>query len=124
VLNVSVRIRKWPTKKLLEDKVVVQLKRYVGEIFTGVVSRSPVLTGSFRASWHVSFGVPEFVEINHADSLAPRPPPTFAWPDGYVIGQPIYITNGQPYAQRLEYGWSSQAPHGIIRVTLASVRFK
>jgi hypothetical protein len=30
-----------------------------------------------------------------------------------------YITNNLPYAERLEYGWSGQAPSGMIRLSLA-----
>lgn len=31
------------------------------------------------------------------------------------------INNPQPYAQRVEYGWSTQAPRGVVRVTLLEV---
>ena len=124
MLSVRVRIYKWPTKKVLEDKAVTQIRRYVGEIFESIVARSPVLTGSFRASWQVSFGAPEYAKVNSEDKNAPLPAPVFVWPEGYRFGDMIYITNGQPYAQRLEYGWSSQAPHGVVRVALASVKFK
>jgi hypothetical protein len=34
-----------------------------------------------------------------------------------VNGQTIFITNSLPYAQRLEYGWSKQAPLGVVRIT-------
>lgn len=33
--------------------------------------------------------------------------------------QDIYITNSLPYAIPVEYGWSSQAPAGMVRVTVA-----
>ena len=122
MLRARVTIRKWPSDTDLEAKAVSQLKRFVGAIFDGVVKRSPVYTGSFRASWLVSFGTPSYNEVNGTNSLIPLAPPTFVWPDNYRLGQSIYVTNGQPYAQRLEYGWSQQAPQGVIRVTLASVR--
>ena len=28
------------------------------------------------------------------------------------------LKNDQPYAQRVEYGWSSQAPNGMLRLTI------
>lgn len=34
----------------------------------------------------------------------------------------IYITNSLPYAERIEYGYSTQAPAGMLRVTV--VRFQ
>lgn len=30
----------------------------------------------------------------------------------------VTITNRQPYAYRVEYGWSTQAPAGMLRITL------
>src|SRR5690606_26051368 len=32
--------------------------------------------------------------------------------------QDVIIYNQQPYAHRVEYGWSSQAPQGMVRVTI------
>ncbi len=29
------------------------------------------------------------------------------------------ITNSQPYAERVEYGWSTQAPEGMLRRSIA-----
>ena len=29
------------------------------------------------------------------------------------------LTNNLPYAERLEYGWSNQAPQGMVRVNVA-----
>jgi hypothetical protein len=29
-----------------------------------------------------------------------------------------YIQNNLPYAERLENGWSKQAPHGMVKITL------
>ncbi len=31
----------------------------------------------------------------------------------------VTITNAQPYAQRVENGWSSQAPYGMMRKSIA-----
>ena len=28
------------------------------------------------------------------------------------------VSNDQPYAQRVEFGWSTQAPNGMLRVTI------
>jgi hypothetical protein len=35
-------------------------------------------------------------------------------------GEIIYLTNSLPYARRLEYGWSKQAPAGMVRITVAN----
>lgn len=36
----------------------------------------------------------------------------------FPIGETAYITNSLPYAIPLEFGHSTQAPHGMVRVTL------
>jgi hypothetical protein len=38
------------------------------------------------------------------------------------LGGVIYLTNSLPYAQRLEHGWSKQAPTGMVRKS--AVMFK
>lgn len=38
---------------------------------------------------------------------------------GKTTNQNVLIYNNQPYAQRVETGWSSQAPQGMMRVTVA-----
>ena len=35
-------------------------------------------------------------------------------------GMEFYFTSNLPYAERLEYGWSEQAPAGMVRVSVAS----
>jgi len=32
----------------------------------------------------------------------------------------LWLTNNLPYAMRVEYGWSTQAPSGMVRVTIAA----
>lgn len=123
MLSARVKIHSWPEKADIEAVVITQVKRYVAEIYNGVVMRSPVLTGSFRAAWTVSIGTPQFREVRN-ESGVPLAPPPFVFPSGYMLGQDLFIANGQPYAERIEYGWSNQAPHGVLRVTLASVLFK
>ena len=92
----------------------------VKRIFEGVVARTPVRTGSARASWVVSVGHPVFIYRNYGDHLSPLPPPSFP----LLVVPPyakVYIANGAPYIVELEYGSSNQAPQGMLRVTLASL---
>lgn len=72
--------------------------------------------GRFRASWTVSKGFPtteappESTDVNRALSEA-------AEVLALGLGDVLYLVNNLPYAQRLEYGWSSQAPAGVVRLT-------
>lgn len=84
--------------------------------------RSPVDTGSFRASWRVAFNTVDKSITDGGASGTPLPPPEFYWPVGFHPGDMVYISNSQPYAVKLEYGWSKQAPMGIARVTAASMK--
>lgn len=34
-------------------------------------------------------------------------------------GKTIIIYNEQPYAERVEYGWSTQAPNGMLRISVS-----
>lgn len=79
-----------------------------------IIKRSPVDTGRFRNNWQFSIDAPatgkdpggsnELDLVNTANKMVP--------------GNTFYMTNNLPYAERLEYGWSGQAPQGVVRVTL------
>lgn len=105
------------------EKGAVKLTKEVAQaVFEGVVRRSPVLTGKFRASWRVSVNAPDYVVppriVPGSQPVIPAPD----WPGINVrIGDLIYISNGAPYGERLENGWSQQAPNGMLALTLAEV---
>lgn len=76
--------------------------------------------GRFRGNWQLSFGEPASQEIDRIDangsatiSAASAALATF------TAGPSIYLVNNLPYAHRLEYeAWSSQAPAGMVRITV------
>lgn len=81
-----------------------------------IIKRSPVDTGRFRGNWQFT--------INSAASgkLASIGDPSGALisaSQGWESGSSFYMTNNLPYAERLEYGWSAQAPSGMVRVVLS-----
>lgn len=96
---------------------------YAERLFGEFVARSPVYTGSFRASWRVSVnGIDESITKGGSPE-APLPAPVFPGiPKHFKLGDTVVISNSQPYALRLENGWSKQAPAGIVKVTLAFVK--
>lgn len=110
------------TKRNLNDAV----RGVVLELGTRIVQRSPVDTGRFRGQWQIAAGGPDIRTNEPFDKQALGSPPsaaTFARWQGEVnaatIGSTFYITNSLPYARKLEYeGWSSQAPAGMVRVTV------
>lgn len=105
----------------LEESVKRKTERATQKIYDSVVKLSPVDTGNFVSSWTVSEGRPVFVrrEEGSRDSVLSAPRVKVRANSTFPV---FYITNGQPYGQRLEYGWSDQAPQGMIRITMSGLR--
>ena len=93
------------------------------KLFSAIIKASPVDTGRFRNNWFAAAG-----------PTPSRETTTYTGKQGTaainraskVIGESrgmgwteLTLTNNLPYAQRLEYGWSKQAPTGIVRVNVA-----
>lgn len=84
----------------------------------GVVMRSPVDTGRFRANWNFGIGSRD---TSTSASVDPTGSATVARLMAEIksttAGQVYYLSNALPYAMRLEQGWSKQAPAGMVRLT-------
>lgn len=91
----------------------------MAEVDARLKMKSPVDTGRFRASWTIGLGqldttVAPDTKTGQVAVADPRIP-------AIVIGQTYFHGNSLPYARRLEYGWSGQAPNGMVRLTAAEV---
>lgn len=90
------------------------VKKITMDTVQSLVVSSPVDTGAYRASHIISVGSGDY---------GVREPSTNAVQDAAIqavkfkLGSLIYIQNNQPYAERLENGWSDQAPQGIYGLT-------
>lgn len=107
-------------------KVLTHLQQATAQVLLLLVAetdywlkeRSPVLTGRFRASWTIALGqvdptvAPPVPKGGLATVAAPQIP-------AVAFGDVVYLANSLPYARRLEYGWSQQAPAGMVRITAA-----
>lgn len=113
----SLDISKFVQKAKLDTDTVI---RKVGaDVLRSLVEMSPVDTGRFRANWVVSYG-PTTEIITGLDrsgietiNKGLRLIQVFNPENGE-----LWITNGLPYARRLEYGYSGQAPAGMVRITV------
>lgn len=104
----------------VNDSVARKTEELAEKIFDGVVDRSPVSSGGFRASWSAMKGSPTFQYVIGGSPGNPLPRPSY--PKIRVkAGEAIHITNGSPQGGRLENGHSSQAPNGMVALTLASL---
>lgn len=76
--------------------------------------------GRFRANWRVADSAPDTTTTDEIDAAG-----SATLEDGqqkilsFKIGGTLYLTNSLPYAQPLEYGHSTQAPEGMVRLTVA-----
>lgn len=87
------------------------------ELFRDVVLMSPVDTGRFRGNWTVARGNPDFTTSERTDKSASAAVAAEAL--NLPVGSIVWLANGLPYARALEYGHSKQAPHGMVRLSLA-----
>lgn len=101
------------------DKAEMVVRGAALELGGQMVDRSPVDTGRFKNAWVTSTGAadpsrPQGADKSGARSLAVLNERIAAWKPG----QTIWILNNLPYAKRLEYGWSQQAPGGMVRLAV------
>ena len=96
--------------------------RKVGaQIAQGIILMTPVDTGHARANWQATFDQPANGEIAGNDpgggqTVALTTAVAMSWDT--AKGGSLFLTNKLPYIERLEEGWSGQAPAGMVRVTL------
>lgn len=106
--------------KLRTDTVI---RKAGAEVLASVVNRSPVDTGRFRANWVVSYEPTTKTTLNLDRSGIDTINRGLKVIQLLNPGQDeLWITNGLPYARRLEYGWSQQAPAGMVRITVREWR--
>ncbi|MCW2309724.1 HK97 gp10 family phage protein [Rhodobium gokarnense] len=106
----------------VEDKLTLVLQKIAMETLSRVVLRTPVDSGRARGSWVVSLEsptdeVPAGVDpggaatINRGSSII----------TGLHEPKVTYVQSNLPYINRLENGWSGQAPNGMVAVTVAEI---
>lgn len=87
----------------------------------GLVSGQGYVGGRFRGNWQFSIDSPATEELDRIDpSGSEAITALITQVQALTIGQTAYIVNNLPYAIPLEYGHSTQAPAGMVRVTLAN----
>ena len=99
------------------------LKKYATVALTRIVSRTPVDTGVARWGWSeagLGLGVKVPQPNNQADAAQIDPG---EYEENLSSTRPyIRFANNVSYILALEYGWSKQAPLGMVRLTMAELR--
>lgn len=99
------------------EKVIRQVSI---KLFSAIINASPVDTGRFRMNWMASGGTPAFGTTDATDKSGNKATGNAT---SFVLNasdwREFTLTNNLPYAQRLEYGWSQQAPAGVVRTNVS-----
>jgi hypothetical protein len=111
-----------------EDKkgeIIEVVKNVTAHALRRIVQRSPVDTGQFKANWYTSIGrrygyVTKRTDYTGQLSISRGMRMINQYGVDNVI-RPIYIQNSLPYASRLENGYSTQAPSGIVRTVIPEI---
>lgn len=137
------------TEQTVPTRAVDVQKRMVAEALTLIVQATPVgnhtrwkrnvdrsrrglpplprgyVGGHARKNWQVNIGSPSRSVLPGTDATGQA-----ALTAGYsklaALSAPgvVYISNPLPYVERLENGWSKQAPRGMVRQAIAAVSAK
>ncbi len=105
-------------------------ERFVRKVATavleGVVERTPVRIGRAKGNWQVTVGGPSTAPTDHIDPIGDDTVERgkVIIDNAPVLKSPIYITNNVEYIDALEHGSSSQAPAGMMQVTVDEVKAK
>ncbi|EPI9101755.1 HK97 gp10 family phage protein [Salmonella enterica subsp. enterica serovar Newport] len=99
------------------EKVVRQVSI---KLFSAIIKASPVDTGRFRMNWMASGGTPADGTTDATDKSGTAATSNAT---NFVLNAADWhaftLTNNLPYAHRLEYGWSRQAPQGMVRTNVS-----
>lgn len=109
--------------RAIHARVYELTRKKAQQLFEMVVDLSPVDSGAYRASWHISEGKPVYRWVGRQPRNAPELEMPIMPQLSTKFYRKFYVTNGAPYAYRLEYGWSEQAPLGVMRNALRMLNY-
>lgn len=99
------------------------------QVIEDLVKLSPVDTGRFRGNWQITFNSPPLYALDNYDkegartiSEGERVMDIYRQTRGAGVTS-IYFSNMLIYANALEYGWSQQAPQGVLGIVAARLRY-
>jgi hypothetical protein len=127
-------IRKWADRtKRDRDTVIAEV---VTDLSTAIIDRTPIgdvsiwqsppppgyRPGTMVNSWHSSVGQIGPMSARGPNTTGAASLTNLAAIAPLAPGKLFSFTNPVPYARRIEFGWSTQAPTGMVRLTTARFR--
>lgn len=114
----SLDVSRWCEKA--KDRADLVIRKVALDAFSRVILKTPVDTGRARGNWQVAIGaIPTGTLVINDKAGTATIAKVQAASLGLKAGDVIYLVNNLPYARRLEYGWSKQAPGGMVRIAIA-----
>lgn len=126
ILEFHQSIEKWiaQAENNLDEIIKTMLKR----VYHDLVTISPVDTGRFRANWQITANHIPFHSLNEYDkagsetiSAGYRVIDSMKFTRGGAITS-VHFSNMLIYANFLEYGYSKQAPAGVLGIVAVRLR--
>ena len=110
-MNIEKQLR--AIEKKTNEALEKVVKGSYNELFNRTILRSPVRDGYFKSNWLAGYSfAPDTFYSTDRDSIGLMKMKL----NEFDINAQFYFTNSLPYAQRLEYGYSDQAPNGMVRL--------
>lgn len=113
----ELNVRAWCEQA--KERGDLAVRKITLDLWARLIDKSPVDTGRFRANWQYSINARArgVVAGNWtSENRAPKPDTPNVSAAG--MGKVIWITNNTAYANRLETGYSKQAPLGMVGITV------
>lgn len=92
------------------------------DLFAGTIRSTPVKDGRARGNWQTTVGSPAGTETRREDPSGTQAIAEVMANTPQGAGQEVFLTNNLPYIEKLEYGSSTQAPAGMMRINFARVQ--
>lgn len=96
-----------------QEKIDKTVKGATVTLATNVITETPVDSGAARGNWQASVGQPKTGVLDRIGADAAIAEVEATVPN--EAGSVVYLSNNLPYINKLEYGHSDQAPHGMVR---------
>lgn len=107
---------------LLPEYQTIFVKKISVELLKKLIDKSPVDTGRFRGAWVVGRNTADRSEPDTTDKEGTATKIKGISDISEIReGDIVYISNNLDYALMLEYGWSKQAPQGMVSVSLNEI---
>lgn len=115
-------------KKEYAGRIDTLVQKVSFDLFSKVIMRSPVDKGTFRNNWQVGInqkpsGVVTGKDPGAVNQTGAGSSKAKGKAEGITAkakgGDVVHMVNNLPYAERIEDGYSPQAPGGVVGVSIA-----